>query len=309
MIPISIGITTRDRSASLGRCLASIAAVLGDGHDVMVFDDASEVPAAEQMARAALALPVRYIRDERRPGYIVGRNQMVAQARHPFVLLLDDDTVVLDAGALAAAADVLEADATVAAIAFAQAEADGRPWPERMQPGRGHAPCYVPSYIGFAHLLRRDLFLALGGYRERFVFYGEEKDFCLRLLAAGHRVVYLPGARIAHVPDPGGRVHSRYVRYVIRNDFLQSLYNEPWTMVAGAIPVRLRRYRRMAAGIDGGDAGGLTWILGEVARALPAVWRERRAVSWSTIRQWRRMNRGPQPYVSGRALTGVARTE
>src|SRR5262245_49171203 len=274
MTPISIGITTRDRAASLRRCLGSIAAVLGEGHDVMVFDDASDVPAAAQLAGEHAGLRVRFMRDERRPGYIAGRNEKVRSARHDLVLLLDDDTVLLEAAALASAVNVLMEDPAVAAIAFAQAEADGRPWPGRMQPGRGTVPCYVPSFIGFAHLLRKDVFLRLGGYRERFVFYGEEKDYCLRLLAGGHRVVFLPDARIAHVPDPGGRVHSRYVRYVIRNDFLQSLYNEPWLMVAAAIPVRLRRYRRMAAGIEGGDEGGLRWILGEVARAFPAVWRD-----------------------------------
>jgi hypothetical protein len=42
----------------------------------------------------------------------------------------------------------------------------------------------VASFIGFAHLVRRDVFLALGGYREDFVYLGEEKEFCLRLLDA-----------------------------------------------------------------------------------------------------------------------------
>jgi hypothetical protein len=140
------------------------------------------------------------------------------------------------------------------------------------------------------------VFLELGGYRESFVFYGEEKDYCLRLLGSGRRVVYLPNARIAHIPDPGGRTQSRYVRYCIRNDFLQSLYNEPWPMIAVGVPVRLDRYRRMVAGIPSGDAGGLRWILGEIRRALPAVWRDRKPVSWRTVRRWRRMVRTVCPY-------------
>lgn len=296
MTALTIGITTRDRPESLRRCLRSIATVLGAVHDVVVFDDASDVPVAEQLAGEDHGVAVRIVRDERRVGYIAGRNLMVQQARHEFVLLLDDDTMLLDAAAVRSAIGVLTQDRNVAAVAFAQAEADGRPWPEGMQPASGFEPRYVASFIGFAHLLRRRVFLASGGYRENFVFYGEEKDYCLRLLSAGHRVVYLPNALIAHIPDPRGRAQGRYVRYVIRNDFLHSLYNEPWLMVAAGVPIRLHRYRRMAAGISAGDPGGLAWILGEIRRSLPAVWRDRKPVSWATVRTWRTLRDVPQRY-------------
>ncbi len=291
MIPITIGITTRDRPHALRRCLHSIAAVLGAGHEILIFDDASDEPVETQLPDDRWGLDARVIRDDRRVGYIVGRNAMVAQARHPLVLLLDDDAMLLGADAVSRACGVLEHDPGVAAIAFAQAEGDGRPWHERMQPGRGQAPSRVPSFIGFAHLLRRDVFLALGGYRASFVFYGEEKDYCLRLLSAGHHVVYLPDARIAHVPDAGGRDERRYVRYVIRNDCLSSLYNEPWPMVVVGLAVRLGRFRRMAAGITGGDPQGLRWVLAELRRAGPDIRRGRRPVRWSTIREWRRRAR------------------
>ncbi len=92
----------------------------------------------------------------------------------------------------------------------------------------------------------------------------------------------------------GGRSATRYVRFVIRNDCLYSLYNEPWPLVAVSLPIRLWRYRRMA-GRDA-EPGGLRWILGELRRSLPDVRRERRAVSWATIREWRRLARTATPY-------------
>jgi GT2 family glycosyltransferase len=297
MMSITIGITTRNRPESLQRCLESLRHV-PDVEAVLVFDDASDpaVPAGLSSGRP----PVHVIRDAGGRGYIAGRNRLVAEARTPYVLLLDDDAAVLSGEAVRRACAVLDADPRVGGVAFAQAEADGRPWPPQMQPGKSPVPAVVPSFIGFAHLLRRDLFLSLGGYRERLVSYGEEKDYCVRLMDAGYRVVFLPDALIAHIVDPIGRSQSRYVRYVIRNDVFTSLYTEPMVLAMAGVPVRLWRYTRMAKGIPGGDRGGLSWILSEVWRAWPEIRRARKPVAWATIRRWRRLARHNVPYAGGR---------
>lgn len=297
MTAITIGVTTRNRPAALRRCLESIARV-HPAAEVIVFDDNSEVPADRQFG-LPLAANLRVIRDPRGVGYIAGRNEIVRQATHELVLLLDDDAVLLDAGAIRQAIAVLSHDGAVAAVAFAQAESDGRPWPESMQAGRGGCAARVPAYIGFAHLIRRSVFVELGGYRADFVCYGEEKDYCLRLMEAGYRVVYLPDALVGHVVDAGGRDRRRYVRFSIRNDCLMSLYSEPWPLVVVGVPLRLLRFRRMAASIAGGDAGGLRWIVGELRRAFPDVRRHRRPVSWRTVREWRRLSRTVVPYDAG----------
>jgi GT2 family glycosyltransferase len=295
MAGITIGITTRDRPAALRRCLDSIAGFVAAGADVIVFDDHSSVPVAQQL-EGRLPASVRVIRDDRDVGYIAARNAIVTQATQELVLLLDDDAVLFDASAVERGMAVLGADAAVAAVAFAQAEADGRPWPQSMQPGRGVGATRVASYIGFAHLIRRSVFLDLGGYRADFVFYGEEKEYCLRLMEAGYAVVYLPDALVGHVIDRGGRDQRRYVRFVIRNDCLMSLYCEPWPLVVVGVPLRLLRFRQMASSLPGGDAEGMRWILGELRRALPAVRKQRRPVSWNTIREWRRLSRTVVPY-------------
>jgi GT2 family glycosyltransferase len=296
MTGLTVGITTRNRSAALERCVRSLARLQPLAARALIFDDASEQPVEALVKGAAPAeIDVRVIRDDRAVGNIAGRNRLVKEAEAEFVLLLDDDAVIFEGAPIQRAMDLLASDPRVAAVAFAQGEADGRPWPERMQPAQARGPVYVPAFIGFAHLLRRDTFLALGGYRESLVFYGEEKDFCVRALDAGHRIVYLPDAIVGHVPDPGGRSASRYVRFVIRNDCLYSLYNEPWPLAAISLPVRLWRYRRMAA--PNRDSGGLRWIAREIAHALPTVRRERRPVSWATIREWRRLARTAVPYV------------
>ena len=165
------------------------------------------------------------------------------------------------------------------AVAFAQAEADGRPWPAAMQPSRAANPSVIPSFIGFAHLLRRDLFLRLGGYREEFIYYGEEKDFCLRLLDAGYRTVYLPDALVSHIPDAAGRSRSRYLRYVVRNDCLNAFYNDPLPRVLWTLPARYLLYFRMRHGWRIPDPWGWLWVAREVLTYASRTREHRRPVS------------------------------
>ena len=297
---ITVGIVTRNRPMALARCLASLARLDGLARDIIVVDDASDEP-IDGLVAASPASVVPLIRIVHQPGAqgpIVARNTIVRLASHECVLLLDDDAYVLDGGAIRRGLSVFDADAHVCAVAFAQAEADGAPWPTAMQPARVDWRCQVPAYIGFAHLLRRSTFLDLGGYREALHFYGEEKDFCIRALEAGRSVVYLPDARVAHVPDRGGRSASRYLRHVIRNDCFYALFNEPWPLPGVSVPVRLVRYWRMRRHGGTEDAGGLRWILGELWRTFPSLLAARRPVKWATIWRWRHLARLSPPWPS-----------
>jgi GT2 family glycosyltransferase len=290
---LTVGITTKNRQASLERCLASLRHIEHLAPEILVFDDASAEPVGAMLTGRPR---VRIVRDDHGPGNIVGRNVLMRQASADAVLLLDDDAALLDGASIERALDVLSADETVAAVGFAQANSDGSSWPESMQPGRGQSVRYVAAFIGFAHLLRRDVFLQLGGYRESFVFYGEEKDYCLRLLDRGLSVVYLPDARVVHAQDVSGRTPQRYLRYVTRNDCLNAIYNEPLGRVVWLLPARLLLYFRMRRQWNVNDPGGWWWVLKEVAGNTGAAWRTRKPVSRRTQSAWRRLRDGPAPY-------------
>ncbi len=300
--PLSVGISTRDRPESLARCVKSLA-LLGDlVREVIVVDDCSAVPLEAALRRslgADFPLPVRVVRQQSNEGYIVARNLIVKAARGEFVLNLDDDAFVLDAGAVRRALELMGCDERVGVVAFAQAEATGEPWPVGMQPSPAKYPCYIPSFIGFAHLLRREVFLSLGGYRDSFFFYGEEKEYCLRLLDAGLHVVYLPEALVAHVPDPAGRSGQKYLRYTVRNNCLGALYNEPLPMLLLSLPLRLALYFRMRRGWKIEDPGGFSWVIRQVLSAMPSVWRARSPLKWATFRRWRALRQQWPPYPVG----------
>ena len=65
--------------------------------------------------------------------------------------------------------------------------------PRRSQPTRGE----VFSASAAAALYRRDAFLEVGGFDERFFCYYEDTDLAFRLRLAGHRCWYVPTARRA----------------------------------------------------------------------------------------------------------------
>ena len=295
---LTVGITTRNRPQSLQRCLSSLE-VLGDLlTEVIVVDDSSDPPVAAAMSGvpASITARTRIVRQDGSEGYIVGRNTIMRVAGTEYVLLLDDDAYLLAGGRVVEALALLEQHAEVAAIGCAQAEADGRPWPAGMQPAPVSHRCRVPSYIGFAHILRRSTFHEIGGYPEELHFYGEEKIFCARLLRAGYHVVYLPDLLVAHVPDPGGRSTARYLRYVVRNDCLFALYNLPWPAMCVSLPVRLARYFSMRSASSVSDRAGFAWIVSQLVRALPRVLRSRTPMSWSNVSEWRRLRRDAPPW-------------
>jgi len=293
---LSIGIQTRNRPDALRACLRSLDLVADLDPEILVFDDGSEPPASTVVDAGSR---VRVLRG---PGpAAVGRNRLVREAAREFVLLLDDDTILLDGRAVSAALAAIEADPAIAVIAFAQANADGSPWPAAMQPSAAGEPVVVNNFIGFAHLVRRSAFLELGGYREIFEYHGEEKELALRLLEAGRSIVYLPGARIAHVTDPASRNAARYLRLVSRNDCFNSLYNDPAGRMLWMVPARLALYFRMRRGWKIHDPGGAWWVVREVVRCLPRVWRDRRPVSRATLRRWRALREQPERYEVRRA--------
>ena len=293
---LTVGVTTKNRPASLNACLASLARVAHLDPEILVFDDASVPPVEEALTDESRRLVSRVLRDDNAHGYIAGRNRLVATAHGRSVLLMDDDARLIDADAVERALQVLESDPSVAAVGFAQAEPDGRPWPAGMQPSAAREPVLVPSFIGFAHLLRRETFLALGGYREDFGFYGEEKDFGLRVLNAGLKIVYLPSALIVHAVDPASRDRRRYLRHVARNDCLMALYNDPFPRVIWMLTARYALYFRMRRGWRIHDPWGGVWLAGDVLRRLPSVLSRRRPVARRTIARWRELKRAAASY-------------
>lgn len=296
--PLTVGISTRNRRDVLLRGLRALRHVESITDRVIVVDDGSDAP-MEPGLREGLGdeAPPRLsiLRHDETMGVAGGRNRIAREARTPWILYLDDDALLLSPDAVRAGIAVLERDPAVAVVAFPQSDEEGRLLPPGAQPSAATRPSLVRAFIGFAHLVRRQAVLAIGGYREVLEINGEERELSLRLLDAGHRIVYLPDAPIAHLASSAGRDLNHYLFQVVRNDVLAAMLNEPLPLAVASVPVRLWRYFPMRRGWGADDPGGFGRIVRALADALPRVRRERQPVRWSTLREWRRLAQSP-PY-------------
>lgn len=139
-----------------------------------------------------------------------GRNAGVAAVSAPYVAFAEDDSWY-EPGALARAADVLDRHPDVALInAHVRVGAERRPEPLHAdmvgtavaeRPGVPGHP--ILSFLEGASIVRRDAFLAAGGFDPRLRVGGPEEHLAADLLAAGWRLRYVPAIGARHVPDHG----------------------------------------------------------------------------------------------------------
>ncbi|MEO0428100.1 MAG: glycosyltransferase [Pseudomonadota bacterium] len=75
---------------------------------------------------------------------------------------------------------------------------------------------FYPSLLGTNSSFRRSALLAIGGFDHAFAYLLDETDVCLRLVDAGHRIVYVPEALVfhqfaaSHIRNPGRIPHTLY---------------------------------------------------------------------------------------------------
>jgi glycosyltransferase involved in cell wall biosynthesis len=276
---VSIVITTHNRLEELRRALRSSVAQQGATCEVLVVDDGSTDGTAEAV-RAEFPSVLLERREVSR-GYIVRRNDGARLARGAVIVSIDDDAEFSSPRAV---------ERTLADFDDPRIGAVAMPFVNVLQSPEvhQHAPraegCFVTdTFIGTAHALRRDLFLKLGGYREELVHQGEERDFCLRLLAAGS-VVRLGRAEPILHHESFRRDWRRMDFFGRRNDALFAWHNVPLphlpvhlaATVANGVRTTLHAHHpvQMLAGVAAGVAMGARDRLGGWTRPVPvAVYR------------------------------------
>jgi N-acetylglucosaminyl-diphospho-decaprenol L-rhamnosyltransferase len=209
-----------DSAQVLPACLDALA---GEGVSAIVVDNASSDASAEIAAQHG----ARVLRNERNEGYGRANNLGAGAAATPFILIVNPD-LEMQPGAVAALLAAAEAYPDAAAFAPRLVEPSGRVF---LQPRSLLAPDHLnrarrivlpegdaclPFLSGACLLLRREVFLALGGFDPAIFLFYEDDDLCHRLREAGHALVHVDGADARHgrgkssAPSPQRRFTARW---------------------------------------------------------------------------------------------------
>lgn len=192
------------------------------------------------------------------------RNVGVRRARTPYVAFADDDSY-WEPGSLARAASLLDRRPRAALLTGrVLVGTDGRLDPvsaAMVESPLGTPPGAVgPSVLGFlacAVVVRRDAFLAVGGFQPRLFVYGEEALLAMDLAAAGHELSYVDDLVVRHLPQPSGRDNGARARIEVRNRVLTAMLRRPPAVVARTLVTAVRANPRGTA--DALRQSGWAW--------------------------------------------------
>jgi GT2 family glycosyltransferase len=123
----------------------------------------------------------------------------------------------------------------------------------------------IVSFMAGASIVRRDAFLSVGGYHERYHIGAEEPLAALDLLARGWEMIYVDDLVVHHHPHAAGRVPERRRRVVMRNRLWTAWLRRSLRGAWHATVVLAREALRdpVARGALRDAMRGLPWILRE----------------------------------------------
>ena len=147
---------------------------------------------------------------------IVRRNQIARSMRSKYYLGIDDDSFPVT-GSLEKAVQFAEDQGRLFSLAFPIYN----PRLNHPQVRSLHdTPYQVRAFLGCGHLMNRERFLDLGGFREEFGYFLEEPEVSTRAYLAGLQCFHYPGLQFHHTYTLTARNWDRMDYYGARNALL-----------------------------------------------------------------------------------------
>lgn len=224
---ISILIPTRDRLAFLQRCVESILEkTTYTDYEILIVDNHSQAPEAVEWLAAVESMGDDKIRVLRYPypfNSSAINNRAAEQARGEYLVLLNDDTAILQADWLdnllnhalrpevgVVGAKLFYPDGTVqhagmvlgldggASHVFKGESATANGYMQRLIVDQNYS-----AVTAVCLMVRKSLYESVGGLDESLALTLNDVDFCLKVSATGHLIVWTPHVIVLHETSAG----------------------------------------------------------------------------------------------------------
>ena len=218
----SVIIPTKNRYSILREAILSILQQ-DEPVEIIVLDDGSSDGTPDKVRAEFPDVRVESYRRSRGPSY--RRNQGARMAQGEFLFTIDDDCTLPHADTIRRTIEAFD-DPRIGAVTipFININKD-KDLTLTVAPDA--AQTYVTfDYYGGMIAFRRDVYLALGGYRSHYFYMGEEGDYAMRLLNSGYVVRLGTADPIDHHESPV-RPSKRRNELGPRNLILFAWYNVP----------------------------------------------------------------------------------
>lgn len=217
---VAVIIPTRNNLALLEACLESLEKTTYKNYEIVIVDNGDDAAEALDVLREPRHTVLRIPSPAGGFSFAAINNRAVEEVDADLVLFLNDDTEVIAPRWLSQMVGYLGLPG-VGAVGARLCFSDGRLQHAGIVHGYYHglagpafklSPASSHGYLSYTMvarnysavtaaclLTRRDVFRGLGGFdAERFAVAYNDVDYCYRLQAAGHRVVYCPTAELLH---------------------------------------------------------------------------------------------------------------
>jgi len=216
---VSVIVPTRDHLALLQTCIEGLAATRYPALDITVIDNGSARADTLDYLRQLQSGGVRVIGDPGPFNYAAMHNAVVPSAAGPLLCFLNNDIEVIDPEWLsimvtsamredvgAVGARLLYPDGTIQHAGVVTGVGGGAGHAHRLQRddeegyfGRAHLPQFVSAVTAACMVVRKDRFLAVGGFdAQNFAVAFNDVDLCLKLNQRGWQSFYEARACLIH---------------------------------------------------------------------------------------------------------------
>lgn len=225
---LSIIVVTFNNQNHIKQCLKSIEEKISYEHEVIIVDNSSSDKTINEINKSKVK--VKLIKNSENLGFSKANNIGVSNSKGDYLFFLNPDTEIKDIH-VGKILEYLNNDAEIGLIAPKLVLKNGKKqesitklptitravleyWLGIKDQFKQYSldidlPTEVEAAYGAAWIIRKELFLKLGGFDERYFLYFEDLDFCRKLKDNNKKIIYYPDAVVVHTVGESSKTNPK----------------------------------------------------------------------------------------------------